>query len=77
MSLKSQQEKARKMAQRLCEICKQWGYRGVAKYRAAQSIDQGKTVTWVYVCGGYVVGWNDGGDWDAPIVPIISANKER
>lgn len=67
--------KERQMAkrQRLCEVCKGAGFRRAATYRAAQSIDQGKTVGWVYVCGGCVVGWNDGGDWNAPTVPLAAA----
>ena len=43
-----------------------------AEFIAAQSTDQGRTVTWVCVCAGHACGWNDGGDWDAPVFRIAS-----
>lgn len=41
-----------------------------AAYVAAQSMDQGKTVTWMFVCPPHVDGWNDGGDWNAPVLTL-------
>lgn len=32
----------------------------------AQSIDQGKTVTWTFACEAHTSTWNDGSDWPAP-----------
>lgn len=50
-----------------CEFC---DVPREAAYFAAQSIDQGKTVTWAPTCKFHVHGWNDGGDWEAPIFAI-------
>ena len=41
-----------------------------AAYVAAQSTDQGKTITWKLICAGHRQGWNDGGDWAAPVLML-------
>lgn len=42
----------------------------VAKFVAAQSSDQGQNVSWVCICAGHALDWNEGGDWEAPMFPI-------
>ncbi len=45
-----------------CVVCD-----SAASYVAAQSTDQGETVTWVLICQDHRDGWNEGGDWTAPV----------
>jgi hypothetical protein len=42
---------------------------------AAQSIDQGVTVDWVPICDHHADGWNDGGDWDAPVYILVEVHR--
>lgn len=44
-----------------------------ATFLAAQSTDQGETARWLPVCAAHVAGWNDGGDWDAPVYELVPA----
>lgn len=53
-----------------CIFCNQNGVRTRATAFGAQSTDCGKTVTWAPICDGHANGWNEGGDWDAPIIQI-------
>ena len=55
-----------------CEICAGTGVDPVctAGYVAAQSPDQGKTVAWRLICKFHADGWNEGGDWNAPMYKI-------
>lgn len=55
---------------RYCPFCKQDGIKTPSAYKAEQSSDQGKTRTVVYPCDGHGAGWNDGGDWNAPITNL-------
>lgn len=48
-----------------CEFCG-----GPVVFVAAQSVDAGKTVTWHLICSDHRDGWNEGGDWVAPIFKI-------
>lgn len=41
--------------------------RAPAEFLAAQSSDQGKTRSWVRICRTHREGWNDAGDWAAPV----------
>lgn len=51
-----------------CEICRNnLGVERPAMFRAAQSTDQGQNRTSVLICEDHADGWNDGGDWDAPV----------
>ena len=50
-----------------CKLCK-----ADATHIAAQSEDQGVTVTFVPICADEVPGWNEGGDWDAPVFELGS-----
>lgn len=53
-----------------CWICRDSGMQTPAVFKAAQSSDAGKTVTWGFICELHATGWNDGGDWNAPVVRI-------
>ena len=56
-----------------CQACKDSAGESVeAEYLAAQSSDEGKIVSWVLICSGHAQGWNDGGDWVAPCIPLAS-----
>lgn len=51
-----------------CEVCwRSHGMRAPAEFLAAQSSDQGKTRSWVRICRTHREGWNDAGDWAAPV----------
>lgn len=55
-----------------CIFCQQNGYDVPATLLAAQSEDQGQSVSWVPICNSHADGWNDdGGDWDAPIYVLV------
>ena len=41
-----------------------------ATYIAAQSVDSGVTVDWKPICASHRDGWNEGGDWQAPVLKI-------
>lgn len=56
----------------LCVPCREAGVQNAATYLGAQSVDQGETVTHVRICQGHAETWNDGSDWDAPVVPLKS-----
>lgn len=43
-----------------------------AMFIAAQSEDAGRTVDWVLICVYHADGWNDGGDWNAPVIPLAA-----
>lgn len=59
------------LVQPACEIhAKNDGIFHRADFIAAQSVDAGKTVTWVCVCHALTQGWNEGGDWTAPVFRI-------
>ena len=47
-----------------------------ARFVAAQSEDQGETVRWVLICTDHADGWNDGGDWTAPMYEIGSPDRK-
>ena len=54
-----------------CELClSNAGDTTPATHVAAQSSDQGQTVHWLVICDTHRDGWNDGGDWDAPVFAI-------
>lgn len=53
-----------------CTPCSGNGRDEPADYVAAQSTDQGKTIHWEIICAHHMDGWNDGGDWKAPVYPI-------
>lgn len=55
----------------LCKFCE-----ADATKFGAQSTDLGKTIDWVPICDGHANGWNEGGDWIAPVVPIEPVSKE-
>jgi len=54
----------------VCQFCA-----GRPTHVAAQSTDGGVTVTLVLVCDAHAEGWNEGGDWEAPIYPLSTANE--
>jgi hypothetical protein len=41
-----------------------------ATHVAAQSSDAGNTIDVVFICKDEVKGWNEGGDWKAPIFEL-------
>lgn len=47
-----------------CKYCNQLG-----PFVAAQSVDQGHTIEWLFLCPSHV----DGGDWDDPIYELVPA----
>lgn len=52
----------------LCTFCRENSDREApATHIGAQSTDGGATVTWTPICGTHADGWNDGGDWRAPV----------
>lgn len=53
-----------------CIFCAEDGVKTPAAFLAAQSVDAGATVEWVLICRAHGAGWNDGGDWQAPIYRI-------
>lgn len=53
-----------------CDFCDD--PKRAAYYLAAQSVNQGRTTTWGLVCENHIQGWNDGGDWDAPIFRLVA-----
>ena len=62
-----------KVRQPRCKVCwKSDGLWSAAHYLAAQSSDGGHTVSWVTICHAHRGGWNDGGDWQAPVYPLGS-----
>ncbi len=48
-----------------CHFCND-----TAVFVGAQSEDQGKTVEWFPLCRDHADGWNEGGDWEAPVVTV-------
>lgn len=61
----------KKIRRPCCQPCKAGdGVSVPATYLAAQSSNAGKTVHWVRICDDHRDGWNDGGDWEAPIYPL-------
>lgn len=52
----------------LCLACLNNGVTHTAQFLAAQW--SGGPVTWMPVCASHAWGWNAGGDWDAPVVPL-------
>lgn len=60
-----------------CHFCRvNQGQQVRAEFLAAQSADRGATVTWVAICAPHAYGWNDGGDWVAPIFAIDRVEAE-
>ena len=54
-----------------CAFCESnHGVTAPARFVAAQSEDQGETIKWVLICTDHADGWNDGGDWNAPMYEI-------
>lgn len=54
-----------------CYFC--WhthGRRVDAGYLAAQSSNGGKTLVWRKICKDHLEGWNEGGDWQAPVYAL-------
>jgi hypothetical protein len=54
-----------------CRFC--WANQGASRkatHIAAQSHNEGITITWVPICASEIKGWNDGGDWKAPIYQL-------
>lgn len=51
----------------ICQFCQDAGILRNAMYVAAQSIDGGRSISWCFTCDDHTQGWNDGGDWSAPI----------
>jgi hypothetical protein len=45
-------------------------YCGLPAYVAASSDDGGATYNWLIVCEFHRDGWNDDGDWQAPIYAL-------
>lgn len=55
----------------ICVICEiNSGVIAPAKFVAAQSENCGETVDWVLICADHANGWNEGGDWAAPMYTI-------
>ena len=46
-----------------------------AMYCAAQSEDEGETITWVFVCDNHIEGWNEQSDWYAPVFSLDFNNR--
>jgi hypothetical protein len=54
-----------------CLLCEaNQGIHRPARFTAAQSRDKGHTVAWFPICEGHADGWNEGGDWNAPVIPL-------
>ncbi len=49
-----------------CQVCKKRD----ASFLAGSSSNQGKKIRWNRICSHCIHGWNEGGDWIAPIYPI-------
>ena len=60
-----------------CIFCTQNGYNHAASYLAAQSEDRGETVGWVPICTDHADGWNDGGDWTAPMYSLVATYRDK
>lgn len=59
-----------------CELCRaNLGEKVRAQFIAAQSTDGGWTVKWIMVCEDHRAGWNDGGDWTAPIFRLAEREE--
>jgi hypothetical protein len=58
-----------------CPFCAQDGITARAAYFAPQSLDRGKTISWTTPCKDHAAYWNEGGDWQAPLVPIRKENS--
>lgn len=55
-----------------CMFCRQNGHDEVpATLLGAQSEDRGRTVSWVAICDTHADGWNEGGDWEAPLFVLV------
>jgi hypothetical protein len=56
----------------LCFLCKEnYCIERQAEFFAAQSVDQGTTIEWFPICQGHADGWNEGGDWHAPVFRLV------
>lgn len=57
-----------------CKACEENGYTKQAVVLAAQSTDQGKTVTMTLACKDHYDYWWDGADWDGKHLTVKLEN---
>lgn len=66
--------KPRKPRKPRCAVCRSMdGSVTPANFLAASSSDEGKTIKWMTICNFHRHGWNDDGDWSAPVYPLGEA----